>query len=242
MNPRVLVLKRDYFSRGSNGDSPAGIAAKCARRVGRGRRWLPSSRVQVLTDDYLAGAAEVTARAGDGDGGAVLEVDAGNRPHGLGVASSARALRFARSPNAWASLRPAMTAMATAEVHSRGPRAGSRRSSRAAMPAPACTGTIPDSTIAAGRASRPRSVTPSKRGSAASGRPAARVSCSWWPASAVVLSFILLAGHCTPAAASSQGQRAASPASMFGISEKVASVSPPSSWRLPGPAAMAECR
>ena len=88
MNPRVLVLKRDYFSRGSNGDSPAGIAAKCAHRVGRGRRLLHSSRAQV-PDDYLASAAEVAAGAGDGDGGAVLEVGAG--PHGLGVARSAQA-------------------------------------------------------------------------------------------------------------------------------------------------------
>ena len=162
MNPRVLVLKRDYFSRGSNGDSPAGIAAKCARRVGRGRRLLHSSRAQV-PDDYLASAAEVAAGAGDGDGRAVLEVGAGNSPHGLGVASSAQALRFARSPNARASLRPAMTAMATAEVHSRSPvtaAGGISWGSRAAMPAPACTETIPDSTIAAGRASRPRSVTP----------------------------------------------------------------------------------
>jgi hypothetical protein len=83
--------------------------------------------------------------------------------HGLGVASSAQALRFARSPNARASLRPAMTAMATAEVHSRSPvtsSGGISWSSRTVMPAPACTETIPDSTIAAGRASRPRSVTP----------------------------------------------------------------------------------
>ena len=158
MNPRVLVLKRDYFSRGSNGDSPAGIAAKCARRVGR--RFAAFVPWQV-PDDYLAGAAEVAARAGDGDGGAVLEVGAG--PHGLGVARSAQALRFARSPNAWASLRPGMTVMATAEVHSRSPvtsSGGISWSSRTAMPAPACTETIPDSTIAAGRASRPRSVTP----------------------------------------------------------------------------------
>jgi hypothetical protein len=83
--------------------------------------------------------------------------------HGLGVASSAQALRCARSPNARASLRPAMTAMATAEVHSRSPvtsSGGISWSSRTVMPAPACTETIPDSTIAAGRASRPRSVTP----------------------------------------------------------------------------------
>jgi hypothetical protein len=93
------VLKRDYFSRGSNRDSPAGIAAKCAHRVGRGRRLLNSSSAQV-PDDYLAGAAKVAAGAGDGDGGAVLEVGAGNRPPGLGVANSAQAPRFARSPNA----------------------------------------------------------------------------------------------------------------------------------------------
>ena len=49
--PRVLVLKHDYLSRGSHGDSPAGIAAKCAHRVGRGRCLLHSSvrRFQTIT-------------------------------------------------------------------------------------------------------------------------------------------------------------------------------------------------
>jgi hypothetical protein len=48
----------------------------------------------------------------------------------------------------------------------------------------------------------------------------------------VVLSVIVLAGHCTSTAAWTQGQRAAAPASMFGISENVVSD------RLPGGAAL----
>jgi len=53
--------------------------------------------------------------------------------------------------------------MATAEVQSRSPvtaAGGISWNSRTAMAAPAYTETILDSTIAAGRASRPRSVTP----------------------------------------------------------------------------------
>ena len=93
------------------------------------------------------------------------------------VLSSATGRRFPGS---------AGLAIATADVHSRSPvtaPGGISRNSLSAMPAPACTETIPDSTIAAGsascdRASRPRPVSPCGPGPAASGRPEARVSCS----------------------------------------------------------------
>jgi len=53
----------------------------------------------------------------------------------------------------------------------------------------------------------------------------------------VVLSVIVLAGHCTSTAAWTQGQRATAPASMFGISENVVSDRLPESRKTTSPAA-----
>src|SRR5271165_5316225 len=130
-------------------------------------------------------------------------------PNDTAIPASDQALRFARSPNARASPRPAMTAITMAEVHSRSPvtaAGGISWNSLAAIPAPTCTETIPDTTIPAGSASRPRPVSPGDSGPAASGRPEARVSRR--PASAVVLSFILALVTVPGAGGLTQGQLA----------------------------------
>ena len=84
-------------------------------------------------------------------------------PNDPAIPASAQALRLARSRSARVSPRPEMIAIATADVHNRSPvtaAGGISWNSLSAMPAPACTETIPNSTIAAGSASRARSVTP----------------------------------------------------------------------------------
>jgi hypothetical protein len=126
-------------------------------------------------------------------------------PNVTAIPPSAPAPRLTRSRSARVSPRPEMTAIATADVHSRSPvtaAGGICPNSLSARPAPYCTETIPVRIIAAGsaswdRASCPRPVTPCDCSPASSGRPEIRASCSWWSASAVVLSVILLAGHCT---------------------------------------------